>query len=249
MSIDRRKTTLDKEQKEYLMAHTAKVLPNNASGQGLSALTIKKVYYEGFSILFEWLKNIENSGVSFDNQIAQEIENLQSEIKQMQETDNEYELDITKLQETTNKLLEDVDSLLTSNGWKTFAVELNVQMLDGTINGSATPEDIKVIDNYISWRGGKILDITLNDGDSEYIFLHTRTEKTEEKYTIVGVCILDNAEILPAKLDFKKSGLVYLVSGDYQTIITKTMLDTALENYVKKENIKYQDGIFTLSID
>lgn len=46
---------------EKLMANTLKVAPNNPSGQGMSAETIKKLYYKGFEILFNWLKDTQDA--------------------------------------------------------------------------------------------------------------------------------------------------------------------------------------------
>ena len=51
--------TLTNKDLEYLMAKTLKVAPNNPSGQGMSAETIKKLYYEGFQILFNWIKGVQ----------------------------------------------------------------------------------------------------------------------------------------------------------------------------------------------
>ena len=51
--------TLTNKDLEYLMAKTLKIAPNNPSGQGMSAETIKKLYYEGFQILFNWIKGVQ----------------------------------------------------------------------------------------------------------------------------------------------------------------------------------------------
>lgn len=51
--------TLTNKDLEYLMAKTLKIAPNNPSGQGMSAETIKKLYYEGFQVLFNWIKGVQ----------------------------------------------------------------------------------------------------------------------------------------------------------------------------------------------
>lgn len=47
---------LNDENLKYLLSKTAKILPDNPSEQGWSANRIKKTYYEGFIVLFNWLK-------------------------------------------------------------------------------------------------------------------------------------------------------------------------------------------------
>lgn len=51
---------INEQSKEFLLSKTAKILPNNPSQQGWSAERIKKTYYEGFIVLYEWLKQTQD---------------------------------------------------------------------------------------------------------------------------------------------------------------------------------------------
>ena len=238
-----REKTLGQSQLDYLMAHTTKVLPNNASGQGLSAATIKKLYYQGFQIIFGWLKSLEESGVNFDNDLKEQIENINTHLTSLDESSTKFSKDIEELNQITQKLLDDVEDLFRSFGWHTFSLTLNVSMLDGVISGSASPSQIKILDDYLDFVGGKILDLLLATSDSNLIFLHTRTTKGADKYSVVGLSVLDNADIVPAKIEITKSGLMYMINGSYKEVATK---DT-LKSYVRKEDLTYENGILTIN--
>lgn len=245
-----REKTLGQSQLDYLMAHTAKVLPNNASGQGLSAATIKKLYYQGFQIIFGWLKSLEENGVDFDNDLQNQIIVINNHLKTLDESSITFDSDIKTLYKETQELAKKVDSLLIENGWHTFSLTLKVSVVDNAINGSCPPSDVQTIEDYLNFVGGKFLDLYLDTSDKKIVFLHTRTTKDEKDggYEIVGMAILDNAEIFPAKLKLKKSGLVYTISGSYQVIVTQPMLDETLIDFVRKDDFQYQDGILTINL-
>lgn len=52
---------LDNESYNYLMSKTAKILPTNPTSQGWTAERIRRTYYEGFTVIFEWLKNFQKA--------------------------------------------------------------------------------------------------------------------------------------------------------------------------------------------
>lgn len=62
-------TILSENNLKYLLGKTAKILPNNPTAQGWSAERIKKCYYEGFQVLFEWLKKTQQEVNDLDSTI------------------------------------------------------------------------------------------------------------------------------------------------------------------------------------
>lgn len=65
---------LNDDNLKYLLSKTAKILPNNPSDQGWSAERIKKCYYEGFIILFEWLKQFQGESNEIFDAISKEFD-------------------------------------------------------------------------------------------------------------------------------------------------------------------------------
>lgn len=242
-----RRTSLGQQQLDYLMAHTIKVMPDNPTQQGYSATTIKKLYYQGYQIIFEWLKNIESSGVEFDNELQTQISEIKVDVLSLQGDSENFYKQIDVLNQKTQKLINDVDDLFVRFGWHTYSLTIKASVIDGQISGSLSPSDIQIIDDYLTFNGGKILDLLIVSEDKTLIFLHTRTTKSVNKYNIVAVAVLNNAELFPITLEIVPSGLMYIVNGEYKEVITRETLSEELTNYVKKSDIVYENGIFTLN--
>jgi len=100
----------------YLLSKTAKVLPNNPTEQGWTADRIKRCYYEGFIVIFEWLKKMQsdiNSVFNKDGVYKVEMaekDGLGNIISDTYATKNKLTNIQTYLENQLNTLVDNLDS-------------------------------------------------------------------------------------------------------------------------------------------
>ncbi len=136
---------LDEEDKSFLKSKTPAILPDNPSDKRWSASQIKIKMYEGYLVLFEWLKrltsqvNILASKMKADNDaefsaIQQSISNIETYI----------ENGIAKFDEDGNRIKTTYSTKEELNGYVQKTTTINNKELTGDVSLDA--EDIGLDD-------------------------------------------------------------------------------------------------------
>ena len=207
-------TTLSEENLDYLLSKTPKVMPDNPSANGWSGARVRRVLYEGYIILFEWLKR------------------LSIEVK-----------------DKTDILQLDLNDVILSNGYKSFDLELQTPVVAEDIDNdeymidlTATTEQVRVIEDYLAYVGGKTLNLYINrDMASEYAFIHSRIRKYQDEiYDLEGICVREKAKVYAIKATIDRDNLLWNIQGTIQGIANEISLK-ALEQKIADEYVAKKD--------
>lgn len=241
---------LTDENKEFLKSKTAFVLPDSPSANLWTSAQVKRKFYEGQLVLFEWLRQYQEEVTPL---IGDNIEEINS-LTKLLETQGKL---ISLLQTDLINVKEKVDALTISNTTKRFVLNLKdtIKSTDNIANYetklSCSSEDLKPLYEYLKYGLTKNLDFYLTSTSDNKLILNdwnVTVSQDENNTYIYGIDKRKQDKYffdltIPNKANTRTT--LYEATLRVQQVITKQILDTAIsdlkayaeETYFKKRNI------------
>lgn len=212
-------TTLSDEELDYLLGKTPKIMPDNPNQNGWSPARTRRVLYEGYIILFEWLQRLA----------------LETKTK----TDI-LQLDVEDVIRTNGYKVFDLELLCP-------VVVRDISSEEFLVNTTVTSEEVKVLRDYLAYVGGKSLNLTINKGQAtEYAFIHSRVRQIgDDFYDLDGVAIKLGAKLYTLKATIMREDIMWhingVIHGVADDISLKELEERVARDYVAKKDFEFTE--------